>query len=138
MKVNIKPEGVYQGEGQVFLVKSESNPMGWHMVAIIGVPCCDDPLCKGMMDSAVCSCTGFQVHHHCWHVTEGEGVWEWADSASITTQRESDPSTPSADANQQVLTLDMNSETSTKEPSQDERLKKAVTLVLPVKPVKAE
>jgi hypothetical protein len=105
MKVNMKPVGDFVGEGRVYKVRSSSNPFLWHFTLIMDCPddysglsgkrcaACDEeretgqsvgqhdkrlydcPTCNGKGWTAVCSCTGFNTHGHCWH-TEEIGAWD--------------------------------------------------------------
>lgn len=66
VKVTLRPIGNYRGTGIVYRVKSTTNHTGWYFVAM---------MFNAEGESVIeCSCTGFQVHHKCWH---SESVIEW-------------------------------------------------------------
>lgn len=82
MKVVLRPVGEFVGEGQVFKVRSTSDYMLWHYVAIVPEVCeshtdisCTDCDGSGFIERAVCSCKGFNgPHKKCWHIS---AVFEW-------------------------------------------------------------
>lgn len=77
VKVNLRPVGDYRGSGSIYRVRSASNPMGYHFVCVIYNLVGTEDKPTDLERVVECSCTGFQVHHNCWHE---EKVIEWEEA----------------------------------------------------------
>lgn len=69
MKVTLQPKGEYLGSGNVYKIRSTSDHMAHHFVAVIPQTDAEDEI--------ICSCKGFQNHKKCWHVEAvAKGDWD--------------------------------------------------------------